>query len=540
MRMRFISMAALALFTMSAAAQETYQSANLVTTDLNGTARYVGMGGAMEALGADISTMSTNPAGIGLFRRSVINMSAGLVTQTDADTHLSINGSYADFDGDKTKLSFDQLGFVYSRRVGRRSYLNFGFNYHKSRNFNQILSAVGGLYNASQSKITAMKYDNLKPFYSDRQNLNQSIRNDPSWNMVDENYAQLLAYDEDLEKYDFMNSTAYMFGQYQKGYIGEYDFNISGNINERVYLGLTLGIHDVNYRSDSYYSEDFDGGGFSESLEELKIDGTGFDIKLGVIVRPFEESPFRIGAYVNSPIFYDLEMDASNGLYMTDNSNEGESWTNPQYPYDFRINTPWKFGVSLGHTVGNFLALGATYEYSDYSTIDNRIKDDGYWYDDWYGDYYYDASSSDDVMNRHTENSLKGVHTLKLGLEVKPMPQFAIRAGYNFVSAVFDKDAFRDGSLPSPGVAYATSTNYTNWKSTNRFTLGAGYVGKHFTVDLAYQYSATNGDFYPFMQHYEYVVPNKPDSEYNLVSDVSATKVSNYRHQLLLTLGYKF
>ena len=125
-------MAALALFTMSAAAQETYQSANLVTTDLNGTARYVGMGGAMEALGADISTMSTNPAGIGLFRRSVINMSAGLVTQTDADTHLSINGSYADFDGDKTKLSFDQLGFVYSHRVGRRSYLNFGFNYHKS------------------------------------------------------------------------------------------------------------------------------------------------------------------------------------------------------------------------------------------------------------------------------------------------------------------------------------------------------------------------------------------------------------------------
>lgn len=111
---------------------------------------------------------------------------------------------------------------------------------------------------------------------------------------------------------------------------------------------------------------------------------------------------------------------------MTDNTNEAESW-NDLY-YDFKINTPWKFGVSLGHTVGNFLALGATYEYSDYSTIDNRIKDDGYWYDDWYGDYYYDASSSDDVMNRHTENSLKGVHTLKLGLEVKPMPQFAIRA----------------------------------------------------------------------------------------------------------------
>ena len=40
---------------------DTYVGAQLATEDLNGTARYVGMGGAMEALGADLSTMSTNP-----------------------------------------------------------------------------------------------------------------------------------------------------------------------------------------------------------------------------------------------------------------------------------------------------------------------------------------------------------------------------------------------------------------------------------------------------------------------------------------------
>lgn len=42
------------------AAQETYEVAEVSTQDLNGTARYVGMGGAMEALGADLSTISTN------------------------------------------------------------------------------------------------------------------------------------------------------------------------------------------------------------------------------------------------------------------------------------------------------------------------------------------------------------------------------------------------------------------------------------------------------------------------------------------------
>ena len=84
-------------------AQETYQDANTATEDLNGTARYVGMGGALEALGADISTISTNPAGVGLMRRSMLGMSLGLVSQEEAK----------DFSpGNKTNMSFDQAGFV--------------------------------------------------------------------------------------------------------------------------------------------------------------------------------------------------------------------------------------------------------------------------------------------------------------------------------------------------------------------------------------------------------------------------------------------
>ena len=62
--------AALPMFALSMAAQETYQDTKLIGNELNGTARYVGMGGAMEALGADISTIGSKPAGIGLFRCS--------------------------------------------------------------------------------------------------------------------------------------------------------------------------------------------------------------------------------------------------------------------------------------------------------------------------------------------------------------------------------------------------------------------------------------------------------------------------------------
>lgn len=71
--MKKISMIALLLGCMSAVmAQNQYDVVRYMDDDLNRTARFVGMGGAMSALGADISTIGTNPAGIGLFREMML------------------------------------------------------------------------------------------------------------------------------------------------------------------------------------------------------------------------------------------------------------------------------------------------------------------------------------------------------------------------------------------------------------------------------------------------------------------------------------
>lgn len=210
---------------------------------------------------------------------------------------------------------------------------------------------------------------------------------------------------------------------------------------------------------------------------------------------------------------------------------QGSSSSGQNADYDYKVFTPWKFGVSLGHTVANILALGATYEYTDYGAIDNRVNDGGYY--DYWGSFY-EESSSDNVMNSHTKATLKGVSTLKFGLEYKPMPEFSIRLGYNYVSPMFCKSGYRDGSLESLGTVYATSTDYTNWKSTNRITAGLGYQMKKFFVDLAYQYSRTNGEFYPFAN---YVADDATSSDNCIVDGV---KVNNKRNQMLLTLGYRF
>ena len=529
---RLLMIFASASLALAAGAQETYDNATIATGDLNGTARYVGMGGAMEALGADISTIGTNPAGIGLFRHSTANISFGGVSQQDVK----------DFAGhDKTKLSFDQAGFVYAHRTGRNSFLNVAFNYHKSRNFNQILSAAGALTNASQNKLSYIK--GAKGVYDDvikgndgnwygATDYGNGLEQSSAFSQVDYLYynTMLPATGSDgTETFLYSDATDYNFNRASKGYIGNYDINISGNINDRVYLGLTFGINDVNYKSYSEYGETIDDGGYTNLIDERRIDGNGFNIKAGVIFRPIETSPFRVGLSIETPTWYDLT--TSNSTTFVNASYGTSSKKNIGESYDFKLYTPWKFGLSLGTTVSNYLALGASYEYADYGSLDSRINTGG-GYDEW--GYYHDDSSSDISMNNHTKSTLKGVHTLKLGMEIRPDANMAFRLGYNYVSPMYDKDGFKDSSIESPGSYYSSSTDFTNWRATNRITCGFGYNMSKFSIDIAYQYSMQSGNFYPFMNYFA------DSTEPQLDNIAKATKVDNKRHQVLLTLGYHF
>ena len=90
-----------------------------------------------------------------------------MVAQTDAETALNYNGSTLPFDGKKSKPSFDQAGFVWSPSSKGSNYINLGFNYHKSTNFNQILTAVGRLDGASQNRLTAAKYAKIRKEVND-------------------------------------------------------------------------------------------------------------------------------------------------------------------------------------------------------------------------------------------------------------------------------------------------------------------------------------------------------------------------------------
>ncbi len=514
--------AMLLLASLTMAAQETYTNAEMVTEDLNGTARYIGMGGAMEALGADISVMGTNPAGIGMFRRSTVSVTAGLVAQSDA-------GSYKY--GDDTKASFDQAGFVWSTRLHGNRYFNIGFNYKKKRNFNNVTSVGGALDGASQNKNS---YMNLMDAMADSRG---DWLNSNTVSQLDVLYYKTFNGENDGNLY-YNDATRYTHDFATEGYVGEYDINISGNVTDRLYLGLTFGFEDVNYRYHGTYTEDVvsdDGAAGSITVDDRhRIDGTGFNVKAGAIFFPVEDSPFRIGVSVATPTWYDLTSRTWTGL--TNNSSVGGDYIDPSFTsigeYDYRVYTPWKFGVSLGHTFGERVAVGASYEYADYASTSSRILGD-------YDASYYGSSVKDYDMNDHTQRTLKGVSTVKIGGEFKATKELAVRIGYNFVGAMYKDGGYRDSSIDSFGTYYSSRADYTNWDCTHRFTLGAGYTIGNFAIDVAYQYSTTKGTYYPFTSS-EATYSYSDGTKETLQNFVDGQSVKNIRNQFVATLSYKF
>jgi opacity protein-like surface antigen len=178
---------------------------------------------------------------------------------------------------------------------------------------------------------------------------------------------------------------------------------------------------------------------------------------------------------------------------------------------DYQLNTPWTFNGSLGYTFGSSVALGAEYEYKDYAST--RFYDSG--------------GIGMDFENEEASKygGLKGVHTFRAGIEYKPIPEFAFRAGYNYSTAAFEEYAIKNLPLNS----IHTDTDFTNKYAQSNYTFGIGYKGKSFYADITYKYATQKADFYPFvyLDNDQWVSPE-------------AAKVTDNRSQVLLTLGYRF
>lgn len=518
MRIKQITFAALLAAASSVQAQNTYLNDRLTSTDqLNGSARFVGMGGALGALGADLSVISSNPAGMGLYRKSDIGMSFGAVIPDGNGWDMDHKSTYGE---NLSRATFDQMGGVLSIRTGGSGLkrLNLAFNYQKKLNFNQGFYAdnnnLGGL-----SQMTQLA-DLVNAGYNTVNNLAglaampYEAEDMAGW---DEHYLSKGVDDEGNEyRYNNAYSTHNNYTRHQRGALKAYDLNLSMNFNDRVYVGATLGVDQLDYTEWNEYAEYGEDDGLNHSLyNDTEITGMGVNGKFGIIVRPFEYSSFRLGLAVETPTWYRMD---NSTLFNLDKSDRLESYM------EYTLRTPWKARVSLGHTAGSVLAWGVEYEYANYAKT--RM---GYPRYDAYDNSHsqFRTADWDMAMNELTRNTLKGQHTLRVGFELNPLRMFAIRAGYNYISGRFNENVgFDQYSIDSRAMDYATNTEYMRLGDTNILTAGLGFKGKVVYVDLTYQFRAQRGDFYGFDATGQEGVLRPVDVNLN-------------RHQLMLGVGVK-
>lgn len=533
---KIVSIATLTLLiTTGLGAQNIYDAVKFNPNELNGTARFVGMGGAMGALGGDLSTISTNPAGIGIYRS---NDAMFTFSYSAMETKSDFLGS--SFKNDKNRFQFDNVGVVFANKIGDYTplrYVNFGFTYKRNKSFNKVMTMGGDIptlsadYPLSQTNQMVNQANLMYDFGTDIGSLggNRFQNGNVGWLAALGWEGWLYSPIENAPGYiGHLPKTNSQFYSKESGGIDEFDLNISFNFSERVYLGLTLGLYDIDYKKYSLYDESYPTNGepWGYSLESWnRTEGSGFDVKLGAIVRPFESSPLRIGLAIHTPTFYTLTNKTSAYL-IYDNMEKAKDEFVSGYidTYDelggreasikYKLHTPWKYNFSLGYTVGTQLALGAEYEYQDYSTMKFRYND----YEG--GSMWWENGTAKDM--------LKGVSTFRIGAEYKFVPEFAFRAGYNISTAAYKNIAFKE--LPENSAL--TDTDYANTKAISNYTFGFGYRGKRLYADLTYKYNTYKENFYAF---YDADVDNQLYE-----NRLPATNVKNNKHQVLMTLGMRF
>lgn len=513
-------------------------------TDIVGTARYMGMAGAFNALGGDISTLSQNPAGIGIYRSSEVVATLDL---GGVETNSSIPNNALSIVGPTLKnsqfnIGCNNLGYVGTFQTGKRSGLinfNVGFAYNRQA------------YQKRRYKVTQNEMQNgLSDYIADQTNVwaSNNPNSKPSDLIIPENikdydpyydssapWLSILGYNSYAINHESGQAGNYYVGLYPNDNMGiggdlsvnetkridEYSFNFGGNISNLVYWGLGIGISDLNFKQSISYDEYYWQAGKPETVGNyqnfqlnnyLNTSGTGVNMKFGLIVRP--TNSFRLGAAVHTPTWYSMtdtygaDMQSFNVAELSGKSSNRIN--TPTDAWDYKLRTPWKFQVGAAYILGKSGLISFDYEHVDYSYLHLRDRD-GY-------------AESYEYTNADIKNQLQGVNTFRVGTEFRLTPLVSLRLGYANQSS-----AYTDAVKNNESDIYASGTipNYVIDRGTQYYTGGLGYrIGSIF-ADMAFVWKNNQQDAYMF-----------PNVDGYVNSERSRLKTSSYK--VLLTVGYKF
>ena len=538
-------------------AQYSFDVLQMSQTELRGTSRFQSMAGAFGALGGDLSTLTQNPAGIGVYRNSDLGITLGLdFNSTKAGVTTN----------SQTKFNVNNVGYVGAIRLDSETVpnLNFGFTYNRLQSFNRHYT--GGVANigSSMSNYIADMFVNVNPngpfSYVD---LYWEDDFDPYFDWVYDDalgrykgyapWAAVTTFDMQTTNDGYVGiintNGDIMQGLYgqntrgnayyevdERGHADEYNIAFGGNIANKVYFGLDFGILDLDYKGVQAYEEELTNPMIMADDEDLfysditdentradwglynykHSEGTGVNFKLGLIWRPTQA--LRIGAAFHTPTFYDMRdtygvsaklIGYQNGerLYSASkSSNAGHD-----YSSTYTIRTPWRFIGSVAGVIGTSGIVSVDYEYVANQTM--RIGDDR---GNEYTDVTYDV-----------KQYFKPSHIIRVGGEYRLNPNWSLRAGYSFKSSQVKKgvDDYEYNISTS-----TTNPSYQYDNTVQHITCGVGYRYKSFYTDLAYVHKIRESVYNAF---------SPINDEFGYDPNVSAD-VKDNNNRISLTLGVRF
>jgi long-subunit fatty acid transport protein len=348
----------------------------------------------------------------------------------------------------------------------------FAFGMNRLADFQQNITLAGNVKNTSVSDYLAQlangidstnfgssDYDNTLYALAWRTRLIDNLPNDPN------SYASIQSSQNDTD-YTMLQTQ----GLKNRGRL--YEWYISGglNLSNKIYLGASLIIQDVNFGSEVTYQESLLKSSLANNYYQsssitsnLSTKGSGFGGRIGMIIRPNDY--FRVGFSYQTPVILNLKDVYSNTLSMT--YNNGTVYSQPANSrddfFEYSITTPGRIGLQTAVILPHLGLLSFDYDLVDYST--GRISADG-------NSQQYILSKNADMSRKYQQAA-----NYRLGIEVKA-DFMKLRAGYAYMGSPYNPNEVSEENgcryLYSAGLGFALDEQAS-------FDFGLNYItGKNY------------------------------------------------------------
>lgn len=449
---------------------------------LSGTARYVGMAGAMTAIGGDPTAALDNPAGLGVYRQS--ELSVTIDETIDKTVYQSIRGDIAS--NNQMRFMAPNVAIVWA--TGKENKLrgmihnNFMFTYNRMATFNRLVYASAAGTGGLLPTIC------LKTQYLPEQQLASKPWDDPQvgWLSI-LGYETYLINPIDNDQWEAaVSMNSYELQVEESGSSDQYTVSWATNISHQWYIGIGMNIPTWNYTKRSILEERNDANSSAKLQSLYHVTGVGIGASLGIIYRPIQY--LRLGFSAQTPMKMLMSAQTEGGMYSQLNGMSYELHTPASGVMSYEMVSPWRVSASVAGQWSNLGMLAVQYDFTQAMA---------------------DKQSGTRPMN--------DVHSLRVGAEMQIYPSLYLNAGYVYESSFLEED-------PVVELAYdavRTDLDYRFVQHRQFASLGLGYRGAFLVANLAYQYRWE-------MMH-----------QYASELQQPALTVAGRTHRIVFTLGWR-